>query len=767
MDRTSLKSYPALAPTDEGALDPNSSYAHILQFVSGPKRVVDFGCGPGNLARFLSQRGCTVVGVEINPESAVLAKEYCEDVIIADLDVASVLKLFPSDRFDIAIFADILEHLREPWRLLKESHQILRAGGFVTASIPNIAHGAIRLSMLKGDFDYQELGVMDNTHLRFFTRKTVEGLFEHAGFAIDEMSRTVAPVFEPSELVPIVRKADFPDNVVLNIQRDPEAVTLQFVVKAVPVTSAKARDASLKRKNATLQARITDMEQEVQRLQSELLHARADVTTSVGESETRFEAERATWTQHRLELNEQIRLLKAELARVEAEYVNHERASQEGETVRAGLQTELSSLKTEVARFEAERQVQEQTAREWDTARGELHEQIRVLKDEVARVEAERKTHERAREELVAYRIRLEDQLESAQSHVGNVSAELSSALFALEDHKNQVAGLRSELDISRRNLAHSKEDVAHQGMLRDVVATNNRELAAELVALRWSRSELEEANRAIADRERQSTEQNEQERAALRAQVVTLSEDRQALSAEIARLANLETELRERILERQSANDQVTAERDRLFSEKQAELDAARERLESTRATLKMTHYEMVKAQEGFEAAEERRRAEVQEATRALTATDRELLRTQEAYRIAEGRIGDLQSILSDADERGRESRQEMERLSAELDARRHEVDEIRERLIAATTELDEERAAGEGWSEAFLELEERFIAQAEAITAKTRAEIDEVSAQVEAIRSSPFWSVKLAVAGVKPALAKFLRMFSAQPTR
>ena len=259
------KAYAPQATGDESALDTNSSYGRILELIAGQARIVDFGCGPGNLARFLTERGCTVVGVEVNPESAGIAREYCEDVIVADLDAGSLLELFPTDRFDVAIFADILEHLRDPWRLLSETHQILRAGGFVIASIPNIAHGAVRLSMLKGEFDYQPLGIMDDTHLRFFTHKTVDELFERCGFAIEDTRRTYVPIFGDSDLVPSVRKADFSPEVIAKIESDPEAETLQFIVKAVLASSSHDYVVALKRRNTQLEKRLHDAQDEFQK----------------------------------------------------------------------------------------------------------------------------------------------------------------------------------------------------------------------------------------------------------------------------------------------------------------------------------------------------------------------------------------------------------------------------------------------------------------------------------------------------------------------
>lgn len=265
LEHSPLKTYPTLGPAGEASLDLNTSYAQILRLIEGPAKIADFGCGPGNLARLLSQRDCTVVGIDINPEHASIAREYCKDVLVADLEEVSLLKLFPSERFDIAIFADILEHLRDPDQLLAQVHRILAPGGVVLASIPNVAHGAMRLSLLKGDFDYQPLGLLDDTHIRFFTKKNALAMFDRNGFIVDSVTRTTARLFDPScGLVPHVERADFSDDIIARISEDPEVETLQFIVRAVPANSAEARYAAARQIISSLEERVTNLTRELE-----------------------------------------------------------------------------------------------------------------------------------------------------------------------------------------------------------------------------------------------------------------------------------------------------------------------------------------------------------------------------------------------------------------------------------------------------------------------------------------------------------------------
>jgi O-antigen biosynthesis protein len=197
--------------------------------------VADVGCGPGNIARLLKGQGCTVVGIDSNVEALKAAQEYCTRTVVADLDRDSLSTVLQGEHFDVIVFADVLEHLRDPRSTLTASKALLREGGFVVASIPNIAHGAIRLSLLLGTFHYQPLGIMDDTHLRFFTRKTVEALFEECGFAIETLERTALPVLSNSPLIPKLNENDFPPGLLAAIESADEAETLQFVLKARPL----------------------------------------------------------------------------------------------------------------------------------------------------------------------------------------------------------------------------------------------------------------------------------------------------------------------------------------------------------------------------------------------------------------------------------------------------------------------------------------------------------------------------------------------------
>ncbi|MBV8812366.1 MAG: class I SAM-dependent methyltransferase, partial [Acidobacteriaceae bacterium] len=189
-----LKDYPLHTDIEERSLEKAPNLAQQIELIGEHRRVLDVGCASGYLAKLLVAHGCEVVGIEMNPAAAELAKEHCARVVVADLDATSMVEAVSGAKFDVIVFGDILEHVQEPRRLLEESHGLLNADGFVVASIPNVAHAAVRLSLLHGRFDYQELGILDETHLHFFTRKSIDELFLTAGFRIDRLERNTVPL---------------------------------------------------------------------------------------------------------------------------------------------------------------------------------------------------------------------------------------------------------------------------------------------------------------------------------------------------------------------------------------------------------------------------------------------------------------------------------------------------------------------------------------------------------------------------------------------
>jgi len=153
-------------------------------------RVLEVGCGRGFLGLACKQRGALeVVGIEITEENARDAEKRLNRVLCGDIETMELP--FEADYFNTIICADVLEHLRDPWATLRRLHSILHDDGCLVVSIPNVANYTVIIGLLCGLWTYQEMGLLDRTHLRFFTAWEIDKMLEGAGFRIDRVVTTV------------------------------------------------------------------------------------------------------------------------------------------------------------------------------------------------------------------------------------------------------------------------------------------------------------------------------------------------------------------------------------------------------------------------------------------------------------------------------------------------------------------------------------------------------------------------------------------------
>ena len=147
------------------------------------QRLLELGCGSGGFGRFLreSREKIHITGIEIHPESAKEARRCLDAVIEQPVEIA--LASMAAESFDCVVCNDVLEHLVDPWAVLKLIRTVLRPNGTVVASIPNVRYFPVFKSyFLSGDWQYEKWGVLDQTHLRFFTKKSIDRMFEETGF---------------------------------------------------------------------------------------------------------------------------------------------------------------------------------------------------------------------------------------------------------------------------------------------------------------------------------------------------------------------------------------------------------------------------------------------------------------------------------------------------------------------------------------------------------------------------------------------------------
>ncbi|MGC8861396.1 MAG: class I SAM-dependent methyltransferase [Armatimonadota bacterium] len=193
------------------------SQVAILDMMRPGTRVLEIGCARGYMSGVMRNAvGCEVTAVEIDREMAEEARAHTNRVIVGDITEPDIWLELGRD-YDYVIYADVLEHLADPWKTLRRTHEVLGPEGCVIVSVPNVAQYRIRLKMLLGVFEYQRYGIMDDTHLRFFTAKSARELFSRTGYEIVDVRHVNYSLIER----PMMYIA-------------PRLFAVQFVIKARP-----------------------------------------------------------------------------------------------------------------------------------------------------------------------------------------------------------------------------------------------------------------------------------------------------------------------------------------------------------------------------------------------------------------------------------------------------------------------------------------------------------------------------------------------------
>jgi glycosyltransferase involved in cell wall biosynthesis/2-polyprenyl-3-methyl-5-hydroxy-6-metoxy-1,4-benzoquinol methylase len=211
-------------------VDGKTSVAQLLRWIPQGSRVLEMGPATGIMTKLLlSEKNCKTTCIEIDSAAAVLAEPFCERMLVRDLNNENWCSELDQGSFDFVIFADVLEHLNNPEKVLQKSHEFLADGGEVLISIPNIGYVGVVSELLKGSFEYRRDGILDETHVRFFTRKSLQHLLNTAGLAALEWGRTeIAPQF--SEFKLNTKRCGAAVRAVL--EGIPDGTTYQFLVRA-------------------------------------------------------------------------------------------------------------------------------------------------------------------------------------------------------------------------------------------------------------------------------------------------------------------------------------------------------------------------------------------------------------------------------------------------------------------------------------------------------------------------------------------------------
>lgn len=169
--------------------DKNTAWTQVLSLIGSGWTILDIGCSSGNLGKELIDKKQAIVdGIDIDDADVTLARQKLRKAEVINVETATELTAIFKDKYDAILFIDVIEHLVDPVAALKKVKSLLKPEGVVIFSIPNMSHVSVRLSLLEGDFTYTQTGLLDKTHLHFYTGKEVQRVFSEAQYRIDNFS---------------------------------------------------------------------------------------------------------------------------------------------------------------------------------------------------------------------------------------------------------------------------------------------------------------------------------------------------------------------------------------------------------------------------------------------------------------------------------------------------------------------------------------------------------------------------------------------------
>ena len=213
----------------EITFNPGTSHGELAKYIKEGSRVLEFGCAKGYFSRYMHENlGCTVTGIEIDKNAIEDAMPYLEQGICCDIEAYEWSNCIENKQFDIVMFSDVLEHLRNPKKALVESLKYLKDDGRVLFSVPNIAHSDVIMKLIENRFDYSDTGILDNTHVYFLGEKNIGDFCESAGLFLENVDGVRVPVGATNQ------KIDNPSPVYSNVLKAKEhGDVFQFVCTAL------------------------------------------------------------------------------------------------------------------------------------------------------------------------------------------------------------------------------------------------------------------------------------------------------------------------------------------------------------------------------------------------------------------------------------------------------------------------------------------------------------------------------------------------------
>jgi 2-polyprenyl-3-methyl-5-hydroxy-6-metoxy-1,4-benzoquinol methylase len=165
--------------------DENNAWNAVLRLIGEKETVLDIGCSSGNFgAELIKRKQCTVDGIDIDAKDVALAAKKLRKALVLNIERDPFGPL--GSKYDTVLMMDVIEHLADPAAALRKITGLLKPGGKLVFSVPNMAHVSVRLDLLLGDLDYRDVGLLDDTHLHFYSEKTLLRVLREAGYAVDD-----------------------------------------------------------------------------------------------------------------------------------------------------------------------------------------------------------------------------------------------------------------------------------------------------------------------------------------------------------------------------------------------------------------------------------------------------------------------------------------------------------------------------------------------------------------------------------------------------
>ena len=219
--------------------DNNTYYSninkHLLAICPDANNVLEFGCGAGQFMAAYKQKHAHAfsVGVELFNTAAKDAEQIFDKVIVGnteELDLSA--HQVEQNSFDLLIYGDVLEHFVDPWTALEKHLHFLKPGGTVCICVPNIAHWSIIFGLLNGSFEYRDQGLLDRTHMRFFTRSSLKDLIMRAGLTIETIDSIIINKKKTEQAITTLAKLFGKPAEDLNPARRKDWATYQYLIRA-------------------------------------------------------------------------------------------------------------------------------------------------------------------------------------------------------------------------------------------------------------------------------------------------------------------------------------------------------------------------------------------------------------------------------------------------------------------------------------------------------------------------------------------------------